>query len=116
MIPNARLWSPAPFAGGNMSNSVAPKLAGLLIIAFALTAPQTCLGQDPEIKRLKEMLPQLEQMLQEKLPVLREKLPMLKQMMEQKLQSLEPKLDRLEQRLQSLEEKIYRLEQKDTFR
>jgi DNA repair exonuclease SbcCD ATPase subunit len=95
-------------------------IASVLIAALFITVwtPLFCAAQgsrDPEIEKLKRMMPQIEQLI-------KERLPMLKQMIEQKLQSMQPKMEgfgpkfnRLEQRLRNLEQRLDRLEQKQMF-
>ena len=102
-----------------MAKTLSAITAVLLVAIFiTVSTPGFCAAQgssDPDIEKLKRMLPKLEQLL-------REKLPMLKQMLEAKLQSLQPKLenfgpkfDRLDQRLRNLEQRLERLEQKQLF-
>jgi septal ring factor EnvC (AmiA/AmiB activator) len=102
-----------------MVKTLSTSIAVLLFALFVtVSTPVFCAAQgrkDPDIEKLKRMLPKLEQLVQEKLP-------MLKQMLEAKLQSLQPKMenlgpkfDRLEQRLRNIEQRLDRLEQKQLF-
>jgi chromosome segregation ATPase len=71
---------------------------------------------DPDIAKLKRMLPKLEQLLQSRLPMLKQTLEGRMRGSSLNMRDLSPKLDRLEQRLRNIEQRLNRLEQKQLFR
>jgi hypothetical protein len=91
-------------------------VASLLLVVSIPCVSSAQGSSDPDIQKLKRMLPELEQLLRNKLPELQQLISGKLNLIQPRSTDMSPKIMRLEQKIQTLEQRVNRLEQKQMFR